>query len=357
MTNKMRRDANAAKHHLFRRKALHDLEGTSDFLEGAHHGRREGEIKGALLPIYPDYLDMYNCGAAVLHGHFRWFWESRLPPLVGECPADYCVILRKFIGAETMLQSPRLTSDGSVSEQVFDTATSGRQCTVLIQVVEPADNAEHRAIGLVSQVVGLRFYNECPQTRINASFEVLPGLIVVDHELTVSTLRKGVNKGDREAGRITLIAAGDQSDHDMIQCASQVVYEVSEHKGKDRIRLLGDAHPVPDIILVIRLADAGKLVRVQAGVPVGLSFDVYHVLLSTLELEPPGVSHDVYSEHGQEEATQTANPKGTRNPRPAAQGVPSHLKKPVKAKPSTSCHSRLPSLPSNTYSVTAVNPR
>ena len=82
----------------------------------------------------------------------------------------------------------------------------------------------------------------------------------------------------------------------MIQCASEVVYEISEDDGNQRIRLLGDSEPVSDALrLSLWLPDLDDLVRVAVGVPLGLTADIYHVVLRPLELEPPGIWHDIYS--------------------------------------------------------------
>jgi hypothetical protein len=47
------------------------------------------------------------------------------------------------------------------------------------------------------------------------------------------------------------------------------------------------------------------------------------VSAENLEGRPIERMHDVYSGYGQEEIAQAADPKGTRNPRSAARGVPS----------------------------------
>jgi hypothetical protein len=48
----------------------------------------------------------------------------------------------------------------------------------------------------------------------------------------------------------------------------------------------------------------------------GFSADIYHMVLRPLELEPPGVRHEVYSHHEQQghRSAQTEDPKGRAIP-------------------------------------------
>ena len=95
---------------------------------------------------------------------------------------------------------------------------------------------------------------------------------------------------DREISAL-LALSRNRCDDDVIQCSAKVMYEVAEHEGYHGVRLLGETHTKADFSLGMRLPDTGELIRVAACVPPGFSIDVYHVLLGTLEFEPPIGSH------------------------------------------------------------------
>ena len=283
----------------------------SDISHCSQYSERQGEIGQGLVPSQPSHLDMYDSGAAVLHIHFAWFGAA-IPPRGGQLPADYRVVLRKLIVGEGMMrQFPGVASDRDIGNEIPHTATHGDKSTVLIRVIESADDAEYPAVGFRSSVIRLRLYNDCPSAWVqptDGALEVFPHLGIVYHELAISVFRENVMEEDREAGAVALFSRYGCDDN-VIECASEVVYEIPEDQSDPRVRLLRDSGSVANVIMAIRPPDADKLVRVAFGIPPGLGMDIYHVLLSPLDLEPPRVSHRVDSTSGRERAN-TQNTDG-----------------------------------------------
>ena len=148
----------------------------------------------------------------------------------------------------------------------------------------------------VPKTVRLQAYDECPSLRVqpfDCGLKVLPQIGIIDHEVSSFVLSEDVLKQDWEARTLSALF-GDTGDNNKVKCTSQVMYEITEHDGDNGVRLLSDMEATPDLFLAIRQPDAGKLVRVAFCVPHGFLIDVYHVLLSPLELEPP-VVHVLYS--------------------------------------------------------------
>lgn len=258
--------------------------------KGTEHGQIEGHLKRLFLsPSHACDLEVYRSGAAELQIHFGWRGA-----IVGNLPADYCAFSQKRVSGEPdILHS---LSRWKVNDRPSDSTANFGQGTVLVSIINPIDDAERPDMGLVSYVIGLRHYHECPSKRVNApngSLKVLPGLRILDHELAVFVPSEDVLIDNREARTLCAFLLGYAGDDDMIQRASEVVYKVSEHQGDNRIRLFSDMDTKADAFLAVRLSDANEPVRVAFCVPPDFCPDVYHVLLSTLNLEPPGVSHDI----------------------------------------------------------------
>lgn len=290
-------------------ETFQDAERAPHALKGAEHGQVEMHVKRLLLSP-PDACDLevYRSGAAELHIHFGW------PPRIADrnLPANYCAFSRKRVSTEADVVhslTRRKMNDGP-----SDSTTNFSQGAVLVSIINPIDDAERPDMGLVSYVIGLRHYHECPSKRVNApdgSLKVFPGLRILDHELAVFVPSEDVLIDNREARNLCAFLLGYARDDDMIQRASEVVYKVSKHQGDNRIRVFSDMDAKADVSLAVGLSDANELVRVAFCVPPDFCPDVYHVLLSTLDLEPPGVSHGVELHYGQQEDSN--NPKGTRD--------------------------------------------
>ena len=154
-------------------------------------------------------------------------------------------------------------------------------------------------------MIGLRKFDDCERTLwqpFDGGCKLLPDLVVLDHELSIGVLGPDIGKLDWEVSAFPPRWFGT-TDDDMVKCTSQVVYEVAEHDGNHGVRLRGDANANYDFTLSIGMSDGYRLIRLDARVAPGCVFDVYHVLLSTLDFQPPRLSHMLSLKHeGQEDA-------------------------------------------------------
>ena len=284
----MRQDADALLEYI----RVHLPQNEPDLPDRTQHGAEEFKSIGRAVPAYSSDRDMYNWGTAVMHLHFGWSRRSiRWPG--GQSGGDYCAILRKTSMTDAKVAlGDELPPDVKIRSEVPNARTDDGKLSVLIRVVETIDDSEDSGIGPSSQLVRLHPYDECLYCRVHpldGTPEVIPGFIVVDHELTTRVFSENVLINAGEASEVASILPEDTRIDNMIERTSQVMYEVTDHQGEHRIRLLGDSHSVPeaDVFVAVRLTDMDELVRVFFGVPANLTPDLYHVLLSPLDLEPP----------------------------------------------------------------------
>lgn len=281
------------------------LKDTPHIGEYVRHEGVEQEVVGRIIPSYPEYLDQYLGGAGEMHIHIGWF-DRR--PIIGvmesvkiDIKRDYCIILQKLCSSGQ--RSPpwdgciRKAPNSKTHNGVFHTITDGYKLTMLICVFESADDSQIMSTRIESKLVGLvrlQPYDECPSLRmqtLNCGLSSFPQVSIIDHELTIFVSGENIFMQDWKTSLRTALFR-DAGDNDVIKCTSQVVYEITEHDGNHRIRLLSDLEATPDLILAIRQPNPSESVRMAACVPDGLLLDVYHVLLSTLKLEPP-IIHDM----------------------------------------------------------------
>lgn len=315
-------------------KKLQSSENTFHFKHHTVHKSIEQEILGGLIPAEMSYLDQYLGGAGEMHLHIGW-WDKRPIGIWNavrrECIGDYCIVLEKLC---TCSQKPKQLEGLSeathikANGKILPAATNCNKLTMLISVFETADYSQGDATRVESniansEIVRLQLYDECPSLRmqpINGGFKGFPQLGIIDHKLSVFSLSEDVLKQDGET-RMLAALFGDTGNNDIIKRTSQVMYEITEHGGDHRVRLLGDMEATPDFFLAIRQPDASKTVRIAACVPQGFLLDVYHVLLSTLDLEPP-VIHVLNSKYEEGKDEETKDSTGTRDTRANKGRVP-----------------------------------
>lgn len=149
----------------------------------------------------------------------------------------------------------------------------------------------------IPTVVGLYSFDDCLggwRQAINTGHIAFPRTVVVDHEVPIGILAPYVLELDREA-RVAPSGTGNLSNDNVIKRGSKVVDEIAQHGRNHRIRLLGHSkHVNPDVTLALGCADANSFVRIAMRVSPHLMLDFYHVALCPLDLEPPGLFHEVY---------------------------------------------------------------
>ena len=315
-------------------KELQPLENFPHIEECTVHDRIEQVGIGRLVPSYPSYLDQYLSAAGEMHLHVGWL--DKRPIGMGnsigreigrEIIRDYCIVLEKLCSSgQDLMELNRLeATHGKVEGKVLPTATNSNKLTVLISVFEATDDSQDVEMRIAPMIVRLHIYDECPSLWMqpfDSGLKVLPQIGVIDHELSIAVSSEDIFKQDWEARTFSALF-GDTGDNNIIKCTSQVMYEITEHDGNHGVRLLGDLEASPDFFLAIRQPDTSKTVRVAACVPHGFLIDVYHMLLSTLELEPPVIVHDVlYYPYGEEVGKETKDSKGARDTRASRSYLP-----------------------------------
>ncbi len=271
-----------------------------------HEGVKQVHTR-LLVPSEPGYLDEYLNGSGGVEN-----WGNG-----AEGVRDYCIVLKKtgsICQQSINLNGRRKTAYGCGDNKVLSSPNKKDKLTVLISVFESADDSECDIVGKLPELVRLQRYDECPSLRVqalNGGLTMFPSAGVFDHELSIFSLGEDVTGQDWET-RIIPVLFGQAADKDIIQCTSQVMYEVSEHEGNHGIRLLSNAETTPDFILAVRGPDASETVRIAAGVPHGFLLDIYHVLLCAPEFEPPIILHDMlYSLKEASDAERQANTEDT----------------------------------------------
>lgn len=280
-----------------------------------------------LIPSYPTYLDQYLSGCAQMHLHIGWL-DNRTVRVTNpvevrrEIKRDYCIVLEK-LGRRikrNMIVTNRLreATQGKGKRTILPTAPNRDKLTVLVSIFESAEDAKTDnfcGYSKVGELIGLYAYDECPSLRVdvlNSGIKAIPPLGIIDHEITTFVFGKDVFKDNWEASVVSSLF-GDASDNNIVKCTSQVMYEVSEHNGNHRVRLLSDLKSPYDFILAIRQPNTSETVRIATCVPFGFSLDVYHVLLSPFILEPP-IVHDVLQyPYGEKNGKDTKDSKGARD--------------------------------------------
>lgn len=284
-------------------EGLKFVEGLGNVVDAVKNGGQWKVHRGRLLPApYTRQADVYLCGAAILHVHFGW-----RRGILGKMEPYCLTILNERRRPKRMWLSNRMVADRAGVCKIPDAKTKNNEFMMLIQIVQATEQTEWVPEGLSPVVVGLHPYDNCLSTRLDSldgGLELLSAITVLDHEVSVGILGPEVEQADRKLG-VAAAVTRDKSPHDVIEGATQVVYEVSQDKGNLWVRLLSDSKPKHDLSLVIWQPDSHELVRVNVGIPLGGLFEVYHVLLSSLDLETPGVRHDVYSSY--ERRTETAH--------------------------------------------------
>ena len=274
-----------------------DSEDLSHLTHTVEHGQAKREIRGGLIRSYPSYFDEYLGCSGELHIHFRLVENCAIThrEILRKHEADYCVVLSKFsVGVDSEVCEGSGANDapeGKYSGDILDPTTDYDKVSMLICVFETADDSEDVAIRFGPQTIRLRLYNTCPSFRsqpFDGTLKVVSPLGVIDHEIAVIVRSEDILKQNWKTGTL-LASAWNTGDDDVVQCTTKVMYEITEHYGNHGIRLLDDTHAVVDMTLGIRQPDTSKLIRMAACVPPGFSIDVYHVLLGTLDLEPPRV--------------------------------------------------------------------
>ena len=328
----MRRDANAGPSPNDERLQLSKDEPNRG--QRSCHGSIEVELARWFVSLTMSNLDRYRCSSAELHLHFGIGGDRHR-----NLDLDFCAVSKELIWPQARRRAHNSLITGSDDDlRPFQAGANCDEFTMLISVLQTADNRQDTAVSEMRQLIRLRTYDECLRLRWKApdgSQETFPSFLITDDISFLGVPGPQVLRGDREPG-ILPFAAGTRSGYDhVIECASQVVYEVAQHDGDHWIRLLNDVQPVSlDVVIALWLPDGHSPIRVAIGVSPGFTADIYHVLLRPLDLEPPGVSHVVHSSHEQEETSQAANLKGARNPGAQARRRSLRTKKVVKAKPS-----------------------
>ena len=270
-------------------EGFHQAQNPPHIRESQQHGFAESEVIGSSIPSYPSYFDQYLSSSGELHLHFGLLDNRTIGVFpLRPSPTDYCAVFGKAVSWEHLEgQRDNLTSDRYTADRVQDSSTNDDKLTVLIRSIETANSSEHGTPRSASHFIRLGLYDHCqsfPRQSSHGGLKVFSLLGIIDHEFSIRVLRPDVFKGDWETSILTSLSR-DRGGNDVVKCTSQVVYEVTEQQGNHRIRLLRNSYSVPDLSLTVRLPDTDKLVRIVAGICPGLSVDVYHVLLGTLDLE------------------------------------------------------------------------
>ena len=301
---------------------LQKAQHSPDIADGVQHGQAEGEIGGRLIRSQLSYFDQYRGCSGELHVHFRWQDNRavRVDRLIRQFEADYCVVLSKLMDTKTEVTPVAINGGIADSEICGDASyptTDSNKLSMLISVFETTDDAKDSSICLGPQVIRLQPYDQCQsfwRQPFDGSLKVLSPLGVIDHKISVTVRGEDILEQDWETSGISA-SPWNAGDDDVVQCTAKVMYEITEHDANHGIRLLGDTHAVCDVSLAIWEPDTSELIRMSACVPPGFSIDVYHVLLGTLDLQPPRVGHMVSSSHEYRERKDSENAKGARDPR------------------------------------------
>ena len=283
-----------------------------DRAQGAYHRSIEVELARWFVPSSMSNLDRYRCGSAELHLHFGIGsdWHRKLD-------LDFCAVSKELIPPHPS----RRAHDSLImsSDDDLRPLQAGADCdelTMLIGVLQTADDRQDTGVGAIGHLIRLRTYDECLGLRWqppDGSQETFPSFRITDDISSLGVPGPQILRGDWEAS-IRPFATRTRSGHDdVIECASQVVYEVAQHDGDHWIRLLNDVQSVSlDAVIALWLPDGDGLIRVSTRVAPGFTTDIYHVLLRPLEFEPPGVSHRPYSGDGPRKGHETAVPPAGR---------------------------------------------
>ena len=307
-------------------KEFQFLENFSYLEESNIHKGIEQVKHRRLIPLYSSYLDQYFSGNAEMHLHIGWFDKrpigmANTAEVGRENKGDYCIIFKKLsVGVQGMTirngygEATWNKTEGAVLSATAD----GNKLTVLICVFKAANISQTYQIDIdkVSKLIRLQSYNDCPSLRVDvldSGIKAFHPVGIIDHKITTLVFGEDVFKDDWEASVISSLF-GDTSDNDIVECTSQVMYEITEHNGNHRIRLLSDTESAPDFILAVRQPDTSELVRIAVCVPSSFLLDVYHVLLCPLVFEPPIFIHDMlYYPYGEENGKETKDSKRTRD--------------------------------------------
>lgn len=238
------------------------------------------------VPSSASYADMYRCGAAELHIHV-----GRGSGVVGGNLPVYCGTIR-INHVEGRVVDPNTHPVDSYSPHVRNTAEDNDQLSMLVGVFKATDDSQEF---LVNQgaLIGLRDYDRCHSAWLqptNGPLEIIAALVVLNHEVSVLIggpkviVRNGIVS-------ILSLSARHVGNHDMVERTSEIVHEVPYHDGEHGVGLLSNANRIPDLMMAVGEPDSNELVRVGFRVGASQVVDVYHVLLSALDLEPPGISH------------------------------------------------------------------
>jgi hypothetical protein len=284
---------------------LQFFKNSTDFKESNTHEVINQGIRKRLVPTYSGYLDQYLSGDAEMHLHIGWadgrpIEKLNLPKVGRGDKRDYCIILKKVSPSRQGLFIPNRfsqTTHGKAKDTLLSPTAKGDKLTVLISVFETTNLSEAYRIDIdkTSKLIWLQLYDDCSSLRVqslDSGLKVFPQTGILDHELTIFVFSEDVLKNDWKT-RVFSALFWDTSDNDVIQCTSQVMYEITEHDGNHGVRLLSDTEATPDFILAIRSPDASETVRLAACIPPGFFLDAYHVLLRPLVFEPPIFIHDV----------------------------------------------------------------
>mgnify|MGYP001564783847 CR=1 FL=1 len=274
-------------------KGLQSPKNPPDIADSVEHAISEPDVSRFLIPSESTGLEVGDGGALEMHVHFRWLNNRAVKGIPAEFPDNYCAVFHKFVSLDrnSRVQTHTLPTKQRSSGEVLYSTAKDNQVTVLVRVVQTAQDSNAITKGILPIFVGLRLFDDCPSTLVNipdGSFKVLPSLFVLDHEVSVLVNRPDIFVHNGEAGRIAMLNwyAGDNN---MVERGSKVVYEVTKNDGQHRVRLARGFDLTPDFALVVGLPNADKLVRITAYVRPDYTVEVYHVLLSPLDFEPPGV--------------------------------------------------------------------
>jgi len=282
-------------------KKFQTIENGTNIKKGNRQDVIKQHVVGGFIPSFVGYLDRYFYGTAEMHLHIGWL--DRRPIGIMNTSRkfirDYCIVLRNFCScSQEFLAFNRLgkTTNNRINSKILPSTTNSEKLTVLVCVFETTEDTEGivRGESEIHRLIRLQRYDECPSLRmqtIEGMPNVFPQAVILDHELSVFTLSENILIQDWKTRMLSALS-GNTSKDNIIECTSQVMYEITEHNGNHRVRLLSDMETKPDFIMAVRQPEADKLVRIAVCVPSGFLLDVYHVLLSTLKLEPP-IIHDM----------------------------------------------------------------
>ncbi|MCH8992106.1 MAG: hypothetical protein IIA44_10220, partial [Acidobacteria bacterium] len=150
---------------------LQQTQDSAHRIDCAKQGHAEWEIRGSLIPSYPSYYDKYLNGSGELHIHFGWVDNRAIGSQATgrRFPSNYCAVLSK-VGRprsdEDGLDIRTMAANNESGNKILHTAADNNKLTVLIRVIEAANDTERISVGVRPQLIRLRRYDACLGVRM-----------------------------------------------------------------------------------------------------------------------------------------------------------------------------------------------